>query len=211
MGRLVVLPVSALSKEQLSQVRVIYDEAFAPGLRVPFAELIEAGHADQMFVAADGAAPVAFASLRLLGSAQWSFLRYFAVASGRRSQGLGHQFWQLLQAPVTAAGWPGRIVFEVEDPDEAADDEPECLLRRRRIDFWTSCGARPLAVPGYVLPDYTGCGMTEPVLLMASAPGPAPACTGDVLRSLVLAIYTERYGLAVNDPLVTQALASITT
>ena len=107
MGSLVVLPVGALSKEQLGQVRVIYDEAFAPGLRVPFTELTEAGHADQMFVAAYGATPVAFASLRLLGLAEWSFLRYFAVASDRRSRGLGHQFWQLLQAPVTAARMAG--------------------------------------------------------------------------------------------------------
>jgi len=32
----------------------------------------------------------------LLGSVQWSFLRYFAIAGERRSKGLGRQFWQLL-------------------------------------------------------------------------------------------------------------------
>lgn len=210
MGELDVVPVSALDQEQLGQVRAIYEEAFPPALRVPFAELVHTGDLDQMFVAVAGATPVGFASLRLLPSASWSFLRFFAVAAPHRSQRVGRQFWQLLQASVRAAGWPARIVFEVEDPDEAADDEAERLVRQRRIRFWADCSARLLTVPGYVLPDYTGCGMTEPILLMASDTGTSSPCSGDELRSVVLAIYTDRYGLTNSDRLVADALASIT-
>lgn len=210
MGKLDVVPVSTLSQEQLDQVRTIYEEAFRPALRVPFTDLVHIGDLDQMFVAVAGTTPVGFASMRLLPSASWSFLRYFAVAAAHRSQGAGRQFWQLLQASVGAAGWPARIVFEVEDPGEAAEDEAERLVRQRRIRFWGQCGARLLTVPGYVLPDYTGCGMTEPILLMASDIGTSSPCSGDELRSVVLAIYTDRYGLTHSDRLVTRALASIT-
>ena len=38
----------------------------------------------------------------------------------------------------------------------------------------------------------------------------APCVEGDQLRSPVLAIYTERYGLPHDDPLVSRELASIT-
>lgn len=210
MSKLDVAPIGALSQKQLGQVRAIYEEAFPPALRVPFAELIQIGDLDQMFVAVDGPAPVGFASLRLLPTASWSFLRYFAIAAARRGQGTGRQFWQLLQASVGAVGWPARIVFEAEDPDEAAGDAAERLVRQRRVRFWTGCGAQLLPVPGYVLPDYTGCGITEPILLMASDPGTNSPCSGDELRSAVLAIYTDRYGLISSDTLVTEALASIT-
>ena len=211
MSGLHVAPAGALSQGHLRRVRVIYEDAFTPVLRVPFAELTQTGDSDQMFVATDGPAPVGFASLRLLRSAEWTFLRYFAIAVTQRGQGIGRRFWQLLQTSVTAAKWPAQIVFEVEDPAEAADNESERCLRERRIRFWTACGARFLAAPGYVLPDYTGSGITEPILLMASHAGPRSACTGDELKSLVMAVYTDRYGLTVDDPLVTRALASITS
>lgn len=210
MGKLGVVPVSELSRQQLGQVRAIYEEGFPPALRVPFAELVQIGDLDQTWAAVAGTAPVAFASLRLLPSASWSFLRYFTVGAARRGQGVGRQFWPLLQASVRAARWPARIVFEVEDPEEAAEDEAERLVRQRRIRFWAGCGARLLTVPGYVLPDYTACGTTEPILLMASDTGTSSPCSGDELRSVVLAIYTDRYGLAKSDRLVAEALASIT-
>jgi hypothetical protein len=209
MAGLVAEPISVLSEEQLAQLRAIYEDAFNPDLRVPFSELTTPGIADQTFVAMTGGAPAGVAALRLLGSVQWSFLRYFAIAGKRRSQGLGRQFWQLLPAQLGKEAWPTRIVFEVENPGEAAGEETERVIRRRRINFWTACGARLLPAPGYVLPDYTDSGMTEPMLLMAAGPGAFPSVQGDRLRQLVLAIYTDRYGLSPTDPLVSRALASI--
>jgi GNAT superfamily N-acetyltransferase len=211
MADLVVAPIAALSDEQLVRMQVIYEDAFTPDLRVPFSDLTRQGRADRTFVAMDGNAPAGFAALRRLGSVDWSFLRYFAIAGERRGQGLGRRFWQLLHQTLRNQAWPTCVVFEVEDPSEAAGDDAEQVIRERRISFWTSCGARLLPASGYVLPDYTGSGTTEPMLLMAATPTAAPAVLNDRLRKLVLAIYTDRYGMAPDDPLVAQALASIST
>jgi GNAT superfamily N-acetyltransferase len=207
-GDIRVIPdIAALRGEVLAAVEAIYADAFAPGLRVPFTDLTRPGATDQTFVAMAGPVPVGFAAVRLLGSVGWSFLRYFAIAGDRRSWGLGRWFWQLLPPALRDRAWPTSIVFEVEEPGEAAGDVAERVLRERRIRFWVACGARPLPVAGYVLPDYTGSGTSEPMLLMAAAG--APVIHGERLRTLVLAIYTDRYGLAPDDPLVSRALASI--
>jgi acetyltransferase (GNAT) family protein len=210
MASLVLQPISALNKRHLAQVLAVYETSFSPDFRVPFTELTEAGDADQTFVALEGPDAVGFAALRLLGSVGWSFLRYFAIAGERRSQGLGRQFWQRLQRSLADESWPTRIVFEVEVPDETADNDAERLIRQRRIAFWTVCGAQLLPAPGYILPDFTESGTAEPMLLMAAAPAATPLPQGDQLRSLVSAIYTDRYYLQPGHPLVSRALASIT-
>lgn len=207
MAVFVVEPIDALSDEQVARVQMIYEDAFSLDLQVPFNELTHPGNIDLTYVALDGSEPVGFAALRLLGSVQWSFLRYFAIARERQSQGVGRQFWRLLNRSLNAEAWPAQIVFEVEDPGEAAGDDAERVIRQRRIDFWIACGARQLPAPAYVLPDYTGSGFTEPMLLMAGSSQMTPLVEGDQLRSLILAIYTDRYGLLPNDPLVLRALA----
>lgn len=53
--------------------------------------------------------------------------------------------------------------------------------------------------------------MTEPMLLMAATLAAGPAVSSDRLRALVMAIYTDRYVMAPDDPLVTRVLASIAT
>jgi len=201
--RLTAVPSTDLSGAQRMRVAAIYADSFSRALRVPFAGLSEPAAANRMLVALDGQVPVGFAALRLLGSVGWSFLRYFAIDRARRSQGSGREFWPILQQELVVGGWPARIVFEVEDPADTGD-AAECVLRRRRIAFWTAVGARLLPVPDYVMPDYTGAG-TEPVLLMTSAEVP----TADEARSLVLGIYADRYGLSPADPLVLRALATI--
>jgi hypothetical protein len=207
----VLTSVDRLSDHQLIRVRTIYDEAFAANLRVPFGELSQPGDGDLMLVALEGTMPAGFAALRFLGSVDWTFLRYFAIDRERQGQGLGGEFWRLLQAALAQEAWPERTVFEVEDPGETGTDQAERAIRERRIRFWTACAARLLPAPGYVLPDYTGSGMTEPMLLMAATPAADDGrlIDGDRLKSLVLAIYTDRYGMAPDDPLVSRALASI--
>lgn len=204
MTALTAAPAPELSAVQLERVAAIYADSFSDDLRVPFTELSQPADVNRLLVALARTAPVGFAAVRLLRSVGWTFLRYFAIDRARRSQGYGGEYWRILRAALAAGDWPARVVFEVEDPAEAADDAAECLLRRRRIAFWTAAGAHLLPVPGYVMPDYTGAG-TEPVLLMAGAEvGPAAR-----LRSLVLGIYTDRYGLVPGDPLVSRALATI--
>jgi GNAT superfamily N-acetyltransferase len=206
---LVVERIGALKEGRLAQVQAIYEDAFGPELRVPFDELTELRDVDRTFVALDGPAVVGFAALRLLSSVEWSFLRYFAITAERRSQGLGREFWRLLRMALEQAAWPVHVVFEVEDPDDAAAGDTERMIRQRRVNFWAACGARMLPVPGYVLPDYTDSGTAEPMLLMARESPPSRCVQRDHLRSLVLAIYADRYGLPPSHPLVSKALTSI--
>ena len=205
-----VRPVTELDDRQLSQLELVYAQAFPAHLRVPLAELAAPGPQDQLFVALDCDDVVGFAVLRLLVSADWIFLRYFGVAANRRRQRLGQRFWRLLTPSITAARWPGRIAFEVEDPAEASGDPAEQDVRRGRIAFWESCGAVPLAVPRYVMPALTPLGAAEPMILMAVIPDrlASPHVTG--LAELVQAIYGEHYRLAAEHPLAVAALESIT-
>lgn len=124
MGELEVAAIGALSQRQLRTVRAIYEEAFPAALRVPFADLTETGDVDRMFVALDRAGPAGFAALRMLPSASWTFLRYFAVAAPRRNQGTGRQFWPLVRASVSAAAGPAGSSSRSKIPAKPAMTTP---------------------------------------------------------------------------------------
>lgn len=208
-GSLQVVPCAELDAVQLRQLARIYAEAFPADLRVPLAELAAPSPSDQLLVALEGKAPAAFAALRLLDRAGWTFLRYYGVAAERRRQRLGLRFWHQLIASVGASAWPDRIAFEVEDPAGAHGDLAEQAVRRGRIRFWESCGAASLPVPGYVMPAMTEIGEAEPMILMSAGPGRPGRVDTDCLAALVRAIYTEHYRLAPQHPLAAAALASI--
>jgi Acetyltransferase (GNAT) family len=207
-GELTVGPTAGLDPAQVRRLERIYAAAFAPHLRVPLPELATASARDLMLVAVEDNQPVGFAAMRLLDAAGWVFLRYFAIAADRRRGGLGLRFWRRLSPALAAAGWPARIAFEVEDPAEAAGDAGEVAIRCGRIAFWQRCGAVPLPVPGYVMPAMTELGEPEPMVLMAADPA-GPAVRGEELTALVLAIFTEHYGLSAEHPQVLVALESI--
>ena len=207
MGEFQVAHSRELTASQIDRVIEIYEEAFEPHHRVPFAQLAATGPEDILVAALDDGEPVGFAALRLLGAAGWTFLRYYGVASGRRGTGLGQRFWHLLRPSVEAAGWPARIAFEVEDPGHATSDQARGVAVAR-IAFWSRCGCHVLPVTGFVMPDITGHSPPEPMRLMAtgSVRGSwSPAELGD----LVLAIYAGRYKFGPEDPMVVAALASI--
>jgi GNAT superfamily N-acetyltransferase len=215
-GTLRVVSAARLGTGQRSALQHVYEESFPPHLRVPLADLATASARDRMMVALDNDNPVGFAALRLLGAAGWVFLRYFGVAADHRRQGMGQRFWRLLQPELAASGWPARIAFEVEDPQEACDDPTESAIRRNRISFWERCGAQILPVAGYVMPALTDIGAPEPMVLMAAIPerGNALPDRGDALTAtelsaLVAAIYQLHYGLTTDDPLVRIALATL--
>ncbi len=176
---------------------------------MPFAGLAAGGPRDLLLAALQGSVPVAFAASMLLEEHGWVFLRYYGVAAARRRRGLGLRFWQLLRPALLEAGWPDRIVFEVEDPDHAQAG-PARRVCTGRIEFWRSCGCALLPLRGYVMPDISGLAQPEPMLLMAAGPDPGPGLQAAELAKLVRAIYTGRYGLESGDPLVARALASIT-
>jgi len=196
-----------LTGRQLASVREIYHQAFAANHRVPFAELAATGPADMLVAAVEGDEPVGFAALRLLGAAGWTFLRYYGIASARRGTGLGKRFWRLLVPSVEAAGWPARIVFEVEDPEYVAGHGLR-EVAAARIAFWARCGCQLLPVTDYVMPDFTGRASPEPMLLMACDPAVATIPGGDV-ADVVLAVYSGRYQLGPEHPVVVAALSSL--
>jgi hypothetical protein len=198
-----------LTVQQLAQTELVYQQAFPQHLRVPFADLATPGSVQLMIVAFEGAEPVSFAAMMLLDRPGWTFLRYYGVAAARRREGVGLRLWRQLPAAVRTAGWPTRIVLEVEDPGQASRDPAEQRVRLGRIAFWQHCGARLLPVERYVMPDITGLAAPEPMQLMAcDAMGSADLPPAE-LAALVTALYKQRYGLAADHPLVASALASI--
>jgi hypothetical protein len=208
-AQLGAVPAGALTPGQLALTERLYEESFPPQLRVPFAELATPTATTLMLVAVDSAEPVGFAALMLLLPGEWTFLRYYGVTARRRRQGIGREFWGQLVPAIGAASWPTRIVFEVEDPREIGIDAAERQVRINRIAFWQACGAQLLPVDGYVMPQLTSQATAEPMQLMvhdATARADLPA--GDVAE-LVSALYTIRYGLAADDPLLLSAVASI--
>jgi|SRR5580693_3999594 hypothetical protein len=208
-ARLHIASASDLDREQFGRLQEIYEQAFPRHLRVPLAELAEPSARDLMLVALDGSDPVGFASLRLLAGVGWVMLRYYGVAASRRRQRLGSRFWQQLRPAVVSIGWPGRIALEVEDPREVRDDAAELAIRRGRLEFWRNCGARVLPIPRYVMPAITERAEPEPMVLMAAEPQGSDRLTAADLSALVQAIFTQHYGLALSNPLVAAALASI--
>ncbi|HYK28809.1 MAG TPA: GNAT family N-acetyltransferase [Streptosporangiaceae bacterium] len=203
-----VLPAEALDTRQMDRLAEIYAQAFPPDLRVPLADLAADSPRDRLLVAVDNAEPVGLAALRLLGRVDWVFLRYYAVAADRRRTGLGRAFWDLTLQQLADDRWPARIAFEVEDPAEAVCDAAEHAVRRGRINFWVSCGAAQLTVPGYVMPALTAIGQSEPMILMSADPAGTSRSSSD-LAALVRAIFTDHYGLATDDKLLVTALGSI--
>jgi hypothetical protein len=210
--RLRVVPAAQLTADQLAQLTVVYEQAFPPHLRVPLAELAAPAERDRLYAAVAGTAAgavVGFASARLLRSVPWVFLRYYGIAVNRRRTGLGRRFWNQLRQVVIASGWPADIAFEVEDPGDARDDAVEQQVRRDRISFWTSCGAREVSVPGYVMPALTSIGVPEPMRLMVAVPDGRDLSEAGELAALVQAIFTEHYGLTPAHPLLAAAVESI--
>jgi hypothetical protein len=207
LNRLIIRPAGSLDGTQIARAAEIYRDCFPDHLRVPFDELAGTGPCDQLHIAFDRDQPVGLAAVKRLEAVRWTFLRYFAIDPRRRREHLGLDLWRLLGKAITADGWPDLVCFEVEDPAEAGDDADR-QVREDRVRFWTSCGTVPLPVPGYVMPDFTGLAAAEPMLLMAPDSAAAHA-KGDRLAGLVLALYAERYGLPLENSLVTVALNSI--
>ncbi len=208
-GDLHITTASDLDPAQLGRLQEVYEQAFPRHLRVPLAELAEPSSRDLLLVALDHGDPVGFASLRLLAAAGWVLLRYYGVAADRRRQRLGFRLWQQLRPAVVSLGWPGRIALEVEDPAGASDDPAELAIRRGRLEFWRNCGARVLPIPRYAMPAITELAEPEPMVLMAAEPQGSDGLTAAELTALAQAMFTQHYGLALSDPLVAAALASI--
>lgn len=190
-----LVSAATLSDAELDAVRAIYEAAFPEDLTVPFADLL----ADRLLVRVEADGPTGFALVRDLGPTGWTFLRYYAV--GRRGRGIGSLMWASLTALLAAEGRT-RLIWDVEDPDEAGLAPELVEEHRRRIVFYERLGGRLLPVRDYLPPHDDG---HAPSLRLMDQPlGPDVA---DVpLRALVEGVYDRRYGLAADDPVVRRTL-----
>lgn len=192
-----------LEPRALKWVRAIYDETFTESDRPSFDQLVRMRRPDEQVLVLVDDHPLAFAALRELGPTSWMFLRYFAVHKNLRGTGVGTQLWTHLRDEMLRCGYP-RIVFEVEDPQQASTPA-EAFVREQRISFYTKVGARLLPVNGYLPPRGDD---THPMLLMAADlySTQTPPVEGDDLRRVITAVYLHHYGVPDSHPVVRDTL-----
>jgi hypothetical protein len=191
-----MIPAASLSPADLDRVRGIYEDAFPDELQVPFADLF----VDRLLVHVDEDGPAGFALVRDLGTTGWTFLRYYAV--GRRGRGTGSRMWGELTALLADEGRT-RLVWDVEDPDEAGLADHLVEEHRRRIVFYERLGGRLRPVRNYLPPHDDG---HAPRLLLMDAPLGSPHEAEPPLRVLVETVYLRRYGVPASDPAVRRTL-----
>lgn len=200
--------LSDLSDQQRAAVQAIYEEAFPAWEREPFDDLIKSAmHRSRVQLAMlDGSDVVGLATASRLRSVPWSFLEYFAITRNRRSQGLGGHLWDAVVAELGADAFP--MVLEVERPEDEPNGSAEHRIRERRIEFYGRRGARRLNVPAYRVPYLTGEGIGQ-FALLAVPPVGELSPSGESLRELLIALYVDGYGLAYDDALLAESLASL--
>lgn len=190
-----LVSAATLSDAELGAVRTIYESAFPEELTVPFADLL----ADRLLVRVEADGPTGFALVRDLGPTGWTFLRYYAV--GRRGRGIGSLMWASLTALLATEG-RSRLIWDVEDPDEAGLSPELVEEHRRRIVFYERLGGRLLPVRDYLPPHDDG---HAPALRLMDQPLASDAA--DVpLRALVEGVYDRRYGVPADSPVVRRTL-----
>jgi hypothetical protein len=189
-----LVEASSLSAAELTTVRAIYEDAFPAELRAPFDDLF----VDRLLVLLDEAGPAGLALVRDLAETSWTFLRYYAV--GRRGRGTGSAMWRLLTARLAADGRT-RLIWDVEDPDDANLSPAAVDEHRRRIVFYERLGGRLWPVREYLPPHDDG---HAPRLLLMDTPLADEA--DPPLRELVETVYLRRYGVPADDPAVRRTL-----
>ena len=191
-----LVSAATLPDHELAAVRAIYESAFPEELTVPFRDLL----VDRLLVRVEADGPTGFALVRDLGPTGWTFLRYYAV--GRRGRGIGSRMWADLTALLAAEGRT-RLVWDVEDPDEAGIPAHLVDEHRRRIVFYERLGGRLLPVRDYFPPHDDG---HAPALRLMDQPLGGAA---DVpLQELVEGVYQRRYGVPADSPAVRRTLRS---
>jgi GNAT superfamily N-acetyltransferase len=188
--------------------RGIYEAGIPAAVRAPFHELVDARPDERMQLLLDGPGQVVGVALvRDLGQTRWTFLRYFVVTAHQRGQGIGSRLWSALCRDLGARGRE-RLLFDVEDPDDAAADPHEVDERQRRVRFYRRLGADlvELADPASYAPPHHGeAGTTAiPLRLLGAdldgAGGSRPlSLDGPATEALVAAVLLLRYGVEPPD------------
>jgi GNAT superfamily N-acetyltransferase len=127
------------------------------------------------------------------------FLKFIAVRADIRGKGYGpillrDAIQQLRADGVRATGWPYLgLVFEVERP-EMAENEPDRLLRERRIEFYRRNGAMMIEQVDYIAPPVTVDQPSLPFHLMVMRAVPKYGMQRWLRQAAVKALLIEGYG-----------------
>lgn len=127
------------------------------------------------------------------------FLKFIAVRANIRGKGYGpillqDAIRQLRADGVRATGWPYLgLVFEVERP-ETAENEPDRLLRERRIEFYRRNGAVMIEKVDYIAPPVTVDQPSLPFHLMVLRAVPKYGMQRWLRQAAVKALLIEGYG-----------------
>jgi GNAT superfamily N-acetyltransferase len=203
-----LLGLAAVPPKVIQAAREIYEAGFPPAERAPFEDLLDVRSDERMQILLDGHASggsvLGVVVVRDLGETRWSFLRYFVVAADRRGHGIGGRLWSALCRDLAVRGRQ-RVLFDVEDPDDATAAPHEVDERRRRVQFYRRAGADLIDVDSYAPPHHGAPGTpTMPLRPMGAsldAVGGSRRLELDAvaIEELVGAVMHFRYGVKTPD------------
>jgi hypothetical protein len=176
----------------------IYEHSFPSREREPREVILRSveRHVGVALRARRAATTIGLATAHLLETTPAVFLVYVATAQQSRGAGGGRalveELWRLGAARLRANDLdPLGLIWEIEDPDAAAD-EAERAERQRRIRFFRALGGEMLSRP-YIQPPIDGVAPVAMRLMFRPAPG-SQLPNEPVVEALVRAMYFEKYG-----------------
>jgi ribosomal protein S18 acetylase RimI-like enzyme len=195
------------SKSVSGQVQAIYTEAFPPGQRVDFNTLASAVTEGKrtLFTVQDDGQVLGFAITASLPDTDIHCLEYLAVRRGERSRGIGSRLIRAALSDLQTRAQASGLILEVEAEQEGTGREQE--TRRARVAFYRRNGADLVEeVARFLAPDLTDGGTIEMKLMWLPAASAPIRLSGPQLAACILGIYSQCYGLPLDDPLVEAAL-----
>jgi GNAT superfamily N-acetyltransferase len=201
-----LVSLGALTDAQVAAARAVYEGGFPAAVRAPFDALTDVQPRERTQVLLGDLGDVlGLVLVRDLGDTRWTFLRYFVVTGDRRGQGIGGTLWTALCVDLAARG-ASRLLFDVEDPDDAAASADEATERHRRVRFYRRLGAELVDVETYAPPHHGAPGTDAmPLRLMATelddvGGSTPPTLSAAGIDTAVRAVMWHRYGVDAARP-----------
>jgi GNAT superfamily N-acetyltransferase len=192
------------------QIQRIYTEAFPPGQRTDYGALIAAVAEGSrlLFTAQEDGQFLAFAITTPLPGTDIHCLEYFAVRQGERGRGIGARLLGAVLSDLHATEHASGLILEVEPEQEGS--EPERETRRARVAFYRRNGAYSVQdVEHFLAPDLLIDGaVIEMKLMWLPADGAPASLSSAELYACICGIYSQCYGLPLDDPRVEATLRS---
>ncbi len=137
------MKLTPASKEQLSKIKVFYEEAFPRQEQKQFSIMLEKQREGLMEILAIHQDNEILGLAIMMLHKDLALLDYFAISSAQRSQGLGAKALSLLKERYHDK----RFILEIESPNEQAKNN---LQRIRRKDFYLRNGLTECNLPIYL-------------------------------------------------------------